>query len=179
MKTRVMHNVKCYRRLHPLLTNIIPLNSSGTFFARRRMKAIKHHNPALQITRPGVPAPISLGPLVIWHDEEVIDAIYKLKMLYKLTVPEQMSIFTDICKNTEEVFCKRTRGVVYSRPVNKLDYDVDINVMNGTCSRNYCGWRYIAGWDEIKLVKKFNLITMMNMPQTITLVQHPMFVWKV
>ncbi len=87
-----------------------------------------------------------VGDVIVWGYEEVIDVMYRKRLEYNLTVTEQMTKFTDICKS-EEVHCGKSVAVASKRSVNKLDYDKAFGMSNSTCPRKYCGWRYISGWE--------------------------------
>ena len=61
-----------------------------------------------------------VGPLVIWETEEVIDKLYEIRQKFNLTLSNQMTKFTEICKQ-EEVFCGRSRAVVYA--INDINHN--------------------------------------------------------
>ncbi|KAL7525703.1 hypothetical protein ACHAXR_005428 [Thalassiosira sp. AJA248-18] len=92
----------------------------------RRLKAVKHFDQ--NFTMGG----IDLGQLVIWQDEEVIDALYNLRKSYNLTAEDQKMKFNEICKKAD-VVCERTRAVVFQKTgITKLDYE---KFGNETCKR--------------------------------------------
>ena len=82
----------------------------------KRKRAVKYYEKDVVIRREkqtdsdgGEMEDVHLGPLLIWMETEVIDAVYEFSKERNLTVPEQMGIFHHICKKSDEVYCKRTR----------------------------------------------------------------------
>ncbi|GMI07595.1 hypothetical protein TrVE_jg3201 [Triparma verrucosa] len=90
---------------------------------------------------------VNIGDIAVWEHEEVIDVCYRKRIEYNLTVSQQMELFNGICA-LKDVYCERSRAVLYQEVVNKRDYDYEEYAdNNSTCPRKYCGWRFIAGWE--------------------------------
>lgn len=145
-----------------------------------RSRPVKYHSDDVVVTVPDGDGDrtLHLGPMTIWIESEVIDEVHAFSLHHNLTVQTQMTIFHDICKSPD-VHCKRTRAVVYERVVNRNDHDVVRGRMNGTCDRQFAGWRFIAGWDEVWWAKKIGLIEFMNKETTEDIIEDKNFIWKV
>jgi len=83
---------------------------------------------------------INIGPLVVWENEEVIDALFAKRILFNLTEEDQMKSFGEICYSVN-VFCARTKAVVFKLShLTTRDYQ---KFGNETCARKYAGWQYL------------------------------------
>ena len=86
--------------------------------------------------------------LTIPEEEEVIDALYRKRLEFNLTVEDQAESFTAICKESD-VHCSRSRAVVYSmHNISVLDY---ARFGNETCARKFAGIQYLASFAESSL----------------------------
>lgn len=111
-----------------------------------RRKAVKYLNETFEM------GGVETGPLVIWEDEEVIDKLYDLRMKHNLSLEAQMLRFQEIC-SSEKILCGRTKAVIYRRSsINLKDYEI---FGNETCSRQYAGWKYLAGITSTRIGSKF------------------------
>ncbi len=100
-----------------------------------RHRAIKFHDEDLKMGNK------SVGPLLVWEDEEVIDKLYQLRFDFNLTLQDQMMTFSDICTRPD-VQCARSQAIVYElKDLSKLDFE---KYGNETCSRKYNGWQFLS-----------------------------------
>ena len=99
----------------------------------RRLKAVKYFHQ--NFTMGGH----SIGQLVVWEDEEIVDVLYDLRQRHNLTSEDQEIKFNEICR-VPEVVCARTRAVVFRKAdITKLDY---VKFGNETCKRQFVGFKF-------------------------------------
>lgn len=111
----------------------------------QRQEAIKYYEENFSIGN------LNIGPVVIWEPEEVVDKLYKIRQEFNLTVIDQMTKLTEICRK-EEVHCERTKAVVYRvKDINKNDF---AKFGNETCLRRYAGWQFLSSTSNTKMGEK-------------------------
>lgn len=99
----------------------------------KRNKALKHYDGNFTMGK------VSVGPLVIWEDQEVIDVLYSIRQDYNLTEEHQMTSFIEICKKPE-VPCDRSKAKIFEKTeITKLDYE---KFGNETCARQFVGLKF-------------------------------------
>ena len=88
----------------------------------QRRKAVKHYDRNFTMGN------ATIGPLVVWEDEEVVDVLYRVRESHNLTLHDQVVKFNEICKKPE-VVCERARAVVFHKTdITKLDYEKFVRV---------------------------------------------------
>eukprot|EP00985_Skeletonema_marinoi_P012199 scaffold5845_cov142-Skeletonema_marinoi.AAC.4 len=108
----------------------------------------------------------TLGKLVIWEDEEVVDVLYNIRMHYNMTAFDQRVSFDDICK-CPEVPCNRFKAIVYKKTqITKLDYE---KFGNETCKRQFVGVKHLSSFSDLpfgdkisKMLKGDTAVSMME-----------------
>lgn len=82
----------------------------------RRHTAIKYYDDHFAMGN------VTMGKLVIWEDQEVVDVLFNLRRHYNLTLEDQINKQNEICKKPE-VHCRRLRAVVHRKTdITALDY---------------------------------------------------------
>lgn len=95
----------------------------------------------------------TLGRLVIWEDEEVVDVLYNIRMHYNLTALDQRMSFDDICKRPE-VPCNRFKAITYRKTqITKLDYE---KFGNETCKRQFVGVKHLSSFNDLPFGEKMS-----------------------
>ena len=95
----------------------------------------------------------TLGKLVIWEDEEVVDVLYNIRMHYNMTAFDQRVSFDDICKRPE-VPCNRFKAIVYKKTqITKLDYE---KFGNETCKRQFVGVKHLSSFSDLPFGDKIS-----------------------
>lgn len=84
---------------------------------------------------------MDIGPLTIWHGDEIVDILYQKRIQHNLTLNDQIASFNFICTQ-HDVYCQRTRAVVYElKDITKHDFE---KFGNETCARKYMGWQFLS-----------------------------------
>ena len=82
----------------------------------RRHKAVKYYDNDFAMGN------VTMGNLVIWEDQEVVDVLFNLRRHYNLTLEDQVDKQNEICKKPE-VHCERLLAVVHRKTdITTLDY---------------------------------------------------------
>ena len=82
----------------------------------RRHRAVKYYDEHFAMGH------VTMGKLVIWEEQEVVDVLFNLRRHYNLTLEDQINKQNEICKKPE-VHCGRLRAVVHRKTdITALDY---------------------------------------------------------
>jgi len=146
-----------------------------------RQQALKYHSAPEGMTAKGGTdggPDINIGQVAVWEKEEVVDVLYMKKVQFNLTTMQMYELFYEIC-NEEDVYCERNVAVVRPRiNPNKLDYAKNMTMLRageGTCERQYMGWRYISGW---YMPRKEKFIQWLGTEEIESVYSGEMFAWQ-